>query len=49
MEDLPPLHMSGPSHILLQIGLFYEDVDSEYHSGVMEEEIENEGGGVSIE
>ena len=49
MPDPLPLHTSGPSHVLLQVGLYYEDLDSEYCSGVIEEEIENEGGDVSIE
>ena len=43
-RDPLPLHMSGgPSHILLQVGLYYEDLNSEYRGGVIEEEIENEG------
>ena len=46
---LPPLHTSGPSHILLQIGPFLMDIDGEYRGGVIEEEIENEGGDASIE
>ena len=50
LQDLPPLHTSGPSHVHLQVGPYYEDIDGEYRSGeVMEEERENEGGGVSIE
>ena len=49
-RDLPPLHMSGPSHILLQISPYYEDINSEYRGGVVEEgEERNEGGGASIE
>ena len=28
--DLPPLHMLGPSHVLLQVGLYYEDINGEY-------------------
>ena len=48
-QDLPLLHMTGLSHTLLQIGLYYEDLDGEYRGGVVEEEIENEGGDVSIE
>ena len=49
-HDLPPLHLSGPSHVLLQVSLYYEDIDGEYRGGgVIEEEGENEGGGVSIE
>ena len=46
---LPPLHTSGPSHILLQIGPSLIDIEGEYRGGVIEEEIENEGGDVSIE
>ena len=50
MCDLPPLHSLGPSHILLQVSLYYEGIDGEYRGGgVVEEENENEGGGVSIE
>ena len=49
-QDLPPLHTSGPSHILLQVGPYYEDIDGEYRGGVIEEEVEeNEGGNASIE
>ena len=29
-EDLPPLHMTGPSHVLLQIGPALFDLDGEY-------------------
>ena len=47
--DLPLLHMTGPSHTLLQVGLYYEDLDSEYRGGVVEEEQENEGGDASVE
>ena len=47
-RDLPLLHTSGPSHTLLQIGPYYEDLDGEYRGGVMEEEQENEGGDASI-
>ena len=39
----------GPSHILLQIGPSLVDVKGEYRGGVIEEEIENEGGGASVE
>ena len=46
---LPPLHTSGLSHVLLQIGSYYEDINSEYRGGGNIEEEENEGGGVSIE
>ena len=50
MRDLPPLHMLGPSHVLLQVGLYYEDIDGEYQGGGFVEETEdNEGGGVSVE
>ena len=48
-QDLPLLHISGPSHTLLQIGPYYKDLDGEYRGGVVEEEQENEGGDVSIE
>ena len=48
-RDLPPLHSSGPSHVLLQVGLYYEDIDSEYWGGGVMGENENEGGDVSIE
>ena len=55
-EDLPVLHTTGPSHVLLQVRLYYEDLDSEYWGGVaegeegeMEVEIENEGQDVSVE
>ena len=41
--------MSGPSHVLLQIGLSYVDLEGEYSGGVIEEEIENEGGDASVE
>ena len=50
MQDLPPLHTLGPSHVLLQVGLYYEDIDGEYWGGGTVEEMEgNEGGNVSIE
>ena len=39
----------GPSHILLQVSPYYEDIDGEYRGGGVEEERENKGGGVSIE
>ena len=43
----PPLHTSGPSHVLLQVSPYYEDINSEYRGGGVVEEIdENEGGGV---
>ena len=49
-QDLPPLHTSGPSHMLLQVGPYYEDIDGEYlGGGMVEEERGNEGGNVSIE
>ena len=49
-QDLPLLHTTGPSHTLLQIGPYFEDLDGEYRGGgVVEEEEGNEGGGVSIE
>ena len=49
-QDLPPLHMSGLSHILLQIGPYYEDLDGEYRGGGSGEEREgNEGGDASVE
>ena len=47
-HDLPPRHSSGPSHILLQVSPYYEDLNGEYRGGGVIEE-ENEGGGVSIE
>ena len=48
--DLPLLHTSGPSHVLLQIGLYYEDLDGKYRGGGVEEmEERNEGGNASIE
>ena len=55
MQDLPALHMTGPSHILLQVGPYYEDLDGEYCGGVVEGEegreveIENEGWDASVE
>ena len=48
-QDLPLLHMTGPLHTLLQIGLYYEDLDGEYRGGVGEEEQENEGRNASVE
>ena len=49
-RDLPLLHTSGPLHVLLQVGPYYEDIDGEYRGGVMEEVDEgNEGGDASIE
>ena len=49
-QDLPPLHTLGLSHILLQVGPYYEDIDGEYRGGgTVEETIENEGEDVSIE
>ena len=32
--------MSGPSHVLLQIGLYYEDLDGEYQGGSVAEDVE---------
>ena len=50
MQDPLPLHMSSrASHILLQVSPYYKDLDGEYRGGVIEEEVENEGGGVSVE
>ena len=46
---LPLLHMSSPSHVLLQIGPSLVDINGEYRGGVIEEEVENEGGGGSVE
>ena len=46
MQDLLVLHTSGPSHVLLRVRLYYEDLDGEYCRGVAEEGeggIENEG------
>ena len=55
-QDLLVLHTSGPSHVLLQVGPYYEDLDGEYRRGVVEEgeggievEIENEGWDASVE
>ena len=51
-RDLPPLHTSGPLHVLLQIGLYYEDLNGEYRGGsgdVIGGEDGNERGDVSIE
>ena len=42
--------MTGVSHVLLQIGPYYEDLEGEYRGGVVEDgEQENEGEGTSIE
>ena len=49
LHRLPSFHTSGPSHVLLQIGPSLIDVDGEYHGGMIEEEVENEGGDASIE
>ena len=49
LRHLPALHTSGPSHVLLQISPSLVDIDSEYRGGVIEEELENEGGDASIE
>ena len=49
-QDLPLLHTLGPSHTLLQISPYYEDLDGEYRGGeVAEDREENEGEGASIE
>ena len=48
-QDLPLLHMTGPSHVLLQVGPYYEDLDGEYRGGVVEERQENEGEDASVE
>ena len=48
-QDLPLLHTTGPSHVLLQVGPYYKDLDGEYRGGVVEEEQENEGGDASVE
>ena len=55
-EDLLVLHSTSPSHVFLQVGPYYEDLDGEYWGGVAEEgeegrevEIENEGQDASIE
>ena len=49
-RDLPPLHTGGPSHILLRVGPYYEDINGEYRGGGVIGEIEeNEGRGVSLE
>ena len=40
----------SPSHVLLQVGPSYVDIDGEYQgSGLVEEEDGNKGGGASIE
>ena len=41
--------MPGPSHVLLQISPYYEDIDGEYRGGGVVEEEENEGEDVSVE
>ena len=46
-QDLPLLHTTGPSHVLLQVGLYYKDLGGEYRGGGVEEE-RNEGGDVSL-
>ena len=48
-QDLPPLHTLGPSHVLLQVGPYYEDLDGEYRGGGFVEEEGNEGGDASVE
>ena len=47
--DLPPLYTLGPSHILLQVGPYYEDINGEYWGGGVAEEGEEEGREVEIE
>ena len=47
-QDLLALHMMGPSHTLLQIRPYYEDLDGEYRGGGVVEE-EEEGREVEIE
>ena len=47
--SLPHGHTGGPSHVLLQIGPLLVNIDGEYRGGVIGEEIENEGGDVSVE
>ena len=42
--------MLGPSHVLLQVSPYHEDIDGEYKGGGTVGEIEeNEGGGASVE
>ena len=41
--------MLGPSHVLLQVSPYYEDLNGEYWGGGVEEENGNEGGDASIE
>ena len=48
-HDLALLHTTGPSHTLLQVGPYYEDLDGKYRGGAVEEEQENEGGDMSVE
>ena len=48
--DIHLYHTSGPSHVLLQIRPSYVDINGEYWGGgTVEEEGDNEGGGVSVE
>ena len=53
VEDLPPLHHTGPSHTLLQIGPYFEDLEGELGEGVAREggevEIERESRDASVE
>ena len=49
LRSLPHLHMSGPSHVLLQVGPSYTDIDGEFWGGEVVEEEGNEGRGVSME
>ena len=51
-QDLPLLHTSRPSHTLLQIGPYYEDLDGKCRGEVLEGlevDQENESGDASIE
>ena len=50
-QDPLPVHTdSGPSHVLLQVSPYYEDINGEYSGLVIDEEIEgNEGGDASVE
>ena len=50
LRHIPPCHMLGPSHVLLQIGPVYMDINGAYRgSGLVEEEEGNEGRSMSIE
>ena len=51
-QDLPLLHTSRPSHTLLQISPYYEDLDGKCRGEVLEGlevDQENESGDVSVE